>query len=60
MRRISEKTVYRDEEFCDRVIDWQKAIDRVHWTKLMEILNGPVIDWGRKKTHQQIVRRVEC
>jgi len=26
LRSISERTVYVDEEFCDRVIDWQKIV----------------------------------
>lgn len=40
LKRISEWTVYIDEEFCERVIDWQKATDCVNWIKLMQILNG--------------------
>jgi len=54
MRRISERTVYIDEEFCARVIDWQKAIDRVNWTKLMQIRNGPVIDWGERRLFSKL------
>jgi hypothetical protein len=34
-----------DEEVCVCVIDWQKAFDRVNWTKLMQILKGTGNDW---------------
>jgi hypothetical protein len=54
LRRISERTVYTDEEFCARVIDWQKPFDRVKWTKLMQILNGPVIDWGERRLFSKL------
>jgi len=30
-------------------IDWQKAFDRVNWTKLMQILKGTVIDWRERR-----------
>ena len=26
-------------------IDWQKAFDRVHWTKLLEILRNIGVNW---------------
>ena len=35
MLRISERTLEIDEELCVCFIDWQKAFDRVNWTKLM-------------------------
>ena len=34
-----------DEELCVCFIDWQKAFDRINWTKLMQILKGDGIDW---------------
>ena len=39
MRIIAERTMEVDEELCICFIDWQKAFDRVNWTKLMQILN---------------------
>jgi len=30
-------------------IDWQKAFDRVNWTKLMRILKGTGIDWRERR-----------
>jgi hypothetical protein len=30
-------------------IDWQKAFDRVNWTKLMQILKGTGIDWRERR-----------
>ena len=32
-----------------RVIDRQKPFDRLNWTILMQILNGPVIDRGERR-----------
>jgi len=34
---------------CVCFIDWQKAFDRVNWTKLMQILKGTGIDWCERK-----------
>ena len=48
-RIISERTVEIDEELCVCFIDWQKAFDRVNWTKLMHILKGNGIDWREKR-----------
>ena len=40
LRIISERTLEIDGELCVCFIDWQKAFDRVNWTKLMQILKG--------------------
>jgi len=45
MRTIAEQTLEIDEELCVCFIDWQKAFDRVNWTKLMQILKRIGIDW---------------
>ena len=44
MRIIAERTLDIDEELCVCFIDWQKAFDRVNWTKLMQILKRIGID----------------
>ena len=44
LRIITEQTLEIDEELCVCFIDWQKAFDRVNWTKLMQILNRIGID----------------
>ena len=36
------------EELCVCFIDWQKAFDRVNWTKLMQILKRIGIDWRER------------
>ena len=33
-----------DEKLCVCFMDWQKAFDRVKWTKLMQILKRTGID----------------
>jgi hypothetical protein len=37
------------EEICISFIDWQKAFDRVKWTKLMQILKLTGIDWRERR-----------
>ena len=46
---IPGRTLETDEELPDFFIDWQKAFDRVNWTKLMQILKGTGIDWRERK-----------
>jgi len=48
LRIISEQTLEVDEELCVCYIDWQKAFDRVNWTKLMQILKETGIDWRER------------
>jgi hypothetical protein len=40
LRKISERTLDIDEEFCSCFIAWQKAFDRAKWARLMQILKG--------------------
>jgi len=49
LRIISEQTVEIDEELCVWFIDWQKAFDRVNWTKLIQILKGTGIDCRERR-----------
>ncbi|PNF18588.1 hypothetical protein B7P43_G06262 [Cryptotermes secundus] len=49
MRIIAERTLEIDEELCVCFIDWQKAFDRVNWTKLMQILKETGIDWHERR-----------
>jgi hypothetical protein len=44
LRIISEQTLEIDEELSVCFIDWQKAFERVNWTKLMQILKETGID----------------
>jgi len=47
-RIISERTLYVEARPRVCFLDWQKAFDRVNWTKLMQILKGTGIDWGER------------
>ena len=38
--------IYEELNAC--FIDWQKAFDRVNWTKLMQILKETGIDWRER------------
>jgi hypothetical protein len=49
MRIIAERTLELDEELYVYFIDWQKAFDRVNWTKLMQILKASGIDWRERR-----------
>jgi len=49
MRIIAERTLEIDEELCVCFVDWQKAFDRVNWTKLMQMLKGTGIDWRERR-----------
>jgi len=49
MRIISERTLEIEEELCICFIDWEKAFDRVNWTKFMQILKRTGIDWCERR-----------
>jgi len=49
MRIKAERTLEIDDEVCTCFIDWQKAFDRVNWTKLMEIIRRTGIDWPERR-----------
>jgi hypothetical protein len=49
LRLISKQTLDTDEELCACFIDWQKALDHVNWTKLMQILKGAGINWCERR-----------
>jgi len=48
LRIISERNLEIDEELSVCYIDWQKAFDRVNWTKLTQILKETGIDWHER------------
>jgi len=49
MRIISERVLDLKEEMSLCFIDWQKAFDRVDWTKLLEILRNIVVNWRERR-----------
>jgi len=49
LRIISEITLEMDAELWVCFIDWQKAFDRVNWTKWKQILKGTGIDWSERR-----------
>jgi hypothetical protein len=49
MRIIADRTLEIDGGLCVCFIDWQKAFDRVNWTKLMQILKATGIDWRERR-----------
>jgi len=44
MKIITERTMEIDAELCVCVTDWEKAFERVNWTKLMQILKRASFD----------------
>ena len=49
LRIMSERILEVDAKLCVCFIDWQKAFDRVNWTKLMQIRKGTGIDWRERR-----------
>jgi hypothetical protein len=49
LRIISERTLEIHAEVCVCFIRWQKASDRVNWTKLIHTLKGTGIDWRERR-----------
>jgi hypothetical protein len=49
LRIILERTLETDAKLCVCFIDWQKAFDRVNWTKLMQTLKKTGIDWCKRR-----------
>jgi len=45
MKIISERVLDIKEEMCLCFINWQKAFDRVGWTKLLEMLRNIGVNW---------------
>jgi hypothetical protein len=48
LRVISERTSDIDEELCACFIDWQKAFDRVNWSKLMQIIKEVILNGAKE------------
>jgi hypothetical protein len=49
LRIISERTLDIGDKICVCFIDWQKAFERVKWTKLMQTLKKTGIDWRERR-----------
>jgi Reverse transcriptase (RNA-dependent DNA polymerase). len=49
MGNISERVFDVKEEMCLCFIDWQKAFDCVHWTKLLEMLRNIGVNWRERR-----------
>jgi hypothetical protein len=62
LRIILEQTLEIDEELIIFFIDWQKAFDRVNWTKLMQILKETGIDWRERRliNNLYMTQSVKC
>jgi len=56
----SERTSDIDSELCAGFIEWQQALNRVNWTKLIQISNEKWYGLARKKIDQQILHGSEC
>jgi hypothetical protein len=54
LRIMSEQTLVIDEELCACFLDWKNACNRVNWKKYLQILEGPGIDWSKRR----LVRKV--
>ena len=50
LRIISERTLDTDKELCACFTDWQKAVNCLYWTKVMQILKATGDDWGKTRS----------
>jgi hypothetical protein len=46
---VLERTLEIDEGLCSCFIDWQKILDHVKWTKLIQILQETGVDWHERR-----------
>ena len=51
---ISEQSLDVDEELCACFTDWQRAFDRVSWTKLIQILEETCIKWFERRPSSKL------
>ena len=49
LRIIRKRALEIEEEMRACSIDWQRAFDRVEWTKLMQILKDTCINWCNRR-----------
>jgi hypothetical protein len=54
LRIISERISDVDEELYACFVDWQKAMEHVTWTKLMQIRKETGIDWRERRNINQL------
>jgi len=54
LRIRAERTLEIDAELCVCFTDWQKALDRVNWTKLIQILKVIGIDWSERRLNTNL------
>ena len=59
MRIISERVLDVKEEMCLCFIDWQKAFDRVDWTKLLEMPRNIGVNCASIKEKPTVLRLEE-
>ena len=52
--RISERRLDVDEELCTCFIDWQKASDRVNWTKLVQNIKETCFIWLERRLRSKL------
>jgi len=48
LRIIPQRTLDIKEELYECSIDWQKAFERINWTKLQQIIKGNCVEWREK------------
>ena len=49
MRTLCERSLEHDNDIFICFVDFEKAFDRVDWTKLLQILKGLGVDWRDRR-----------
>ena len=49
MRILSERCIQHDQDLYICFVDYEKAFDRVNWTRLMEVLSAIGVDWKDRR-----------
>ena len=50
MRTLCERSLEHDNDVFICFVDFEKAFDRVDWTKLLQILKGLGVDWRDRRS----------
>ena len=60
LRMLCERNIEYGKDVYVCFVDFEKAFDRVNWTKMMRILEGLRIDWKDRKMIKELYMRQEA
>jgi len=60
LRMLCERSIEYDKDVYVCFVDFEKAFDRVNWTKMLKILEGLTIDWRDRRMIMELYMRQEA